>query len=851
MRKGNSVVGTRINRPAFKASLTALLGLSVMAAAVATAAAAPTTSATPTPSPTAAPVAAPAQALNISARLRVETGEKVMIGGFIIAGTEPKRVAIHGIGPSLANSGLRDLLADPTLELRGLGGALLIQNDNWQDSPTQAVELISQGLALQDPKESGIVATLLPGAYTVTMAGKSQTSGLGLVEIYDADARSASQLANISTRGFVQAGDNVLIGGFILGQGSAGTSVAVRGLGPSLSQFGLSNVLADPTLELRDGNGAILIVNDNWQEDHPLSAAQLTAHGLAPQNPLEPGIFAVLPPGAFTAILAGKDGGVGLGLIEVYSGLQAATLTATNTEDGEAGSLRDLVAAAIDGDTIQFAAELGGQTLVLTNGEVAIDKNITISGPGPDQLRVQRSDDLGAPLSRVFHVMPDRTVTIEGLTISNGQADTGGGILSDHAKLTISNCSVENNYATLQGGGIFNDGGSSATLTIVNSGVISNGAFGDGLDVRGGGIYNNSGVLEILNSHVDGNAVSSAGGRARGGGIYNDTGTVEVVESSVGDNIAFPGQPDPHFHGSGAGIGIYNDLSGTLAIRHSTINGNYTQDFPFNGDGGGIYNSGSAEIINSTISGNFPSANGGGIYNTGTAEIADSTVDQNSTRSSGGGVYNDGTLTIASSTLSFNTAIHNLLGYGGGLVNGGPLTIINSTLSGNHADSGGGGIHNNGPLTIANSTLSDNFSYPNGLTSGGSIRNVDNGALQIGNTILHSSSADSIFTNSATVISHGYNLCSDDGGGLLNGLGDQTNADPILGPLQDNGGPTFTHGLLSGSPAIDTGNPNFTPPPFTDQRGPGFDRLYNGRLDIGSIELQPASAPTPTPGLRR
>ena len=117
------------------------------------------------------------------------------------------------------------------------------------------------------------------------MAGKNQTTGIGLVEVYDADAAAASQLANISTRGFVQTGDNVMIGGFILGHGSASTAVAVRGIGPSLSQSGLSNVLADPTLELRDSNGAVLIANDNWQDD-PASAAQLTAHGLAPQSPL-------------------------------------------------------------------------------------------------------------------------------------------------------------------------------------------------------------------------------------------------------------------------------------------------------------------------------------------------------------------------------------------------------------------------------------------------------------------------------------------------------------------------------------------------------------------------------------
>jgi hypothetical protein len=141
---------------------------------------------------------------------------------------------------------------------------------------------------------------------------------LGLVEIYDLTAGTAARLGNVSTRGFVQTGENVMIGGFILGGGTGSTAVAVRGIGLSLGQIGLSNVLADPTLQLRDGNGALVISNDNWQDDC-VSVAQLTAHGLAPQDSLESGIFASLSPGAFTAILAGKNGGTGIGLVEIYN----------------------------------------------------------------------------------------------------------------------------------------------------------------------------------------------------------------------------------------------------------------------------------------------------------------------------------------------------------------------------------------------------------------------------------------------------------------------------------------------------------------------------------------------------
>ncbi len=267
---------------------------------------------TPTPTPT------PAQAVNISTRLRVETGDRVMIGGFIVTGTQAKKVAIRGIGPSLGSSGLSGLLTDPTLQLRSSGGALVTQNDNWQDDPAQAAELTALGLGLQNTRESGIVATLQPSAYTVIMAGKNQTSGIGLVEIYDADTTVSSQLANISTRGFVQTGDNVMIGGFILGVNNANAQLAIRGIGPSLTQFGLSGVLADPTLELRDQNGTLLVSNDNWTDD-PVSAAHLMANGLALEDLHESGIFTSLPPGAFTAILAGKNGGTGIALVEIYA----------------------------------------------------------------------------------------------------------------------------------------------------------------------------------------------------------------------------------------------------------------------------------------------------------------------------------------------------------------------------------------------------------------------------------------------------------------------------------------------------------------------------------------------------
>ena len=242
----------------------------------------------------------------------------MLIGGFIVSGNDPKDIAIRGIGPSLAAFGISDALIDPTLELRAADGALLAQNGDWQSDPPQAAQLSALGLAPQDSRESGIVATLQPGAsYTAILAGNNGGTGVGLVEIYDTDQTADADLANISTRGFVQTGNNVMIGGFILG-GSGDIEVAVRGIGPSLAAFGLNPVLADPTLALHDSNGALLVSNDDWQND-PSSAAQLTALGLAPQDPKESALIQALPPGAFTAILAGHSGGTGIGLVEIYN----------------------------------------------------------------------------------------------------------------------------------------------------------------------------------------------------------------------------------------------------------------------------------------------------------------------------------------------------------------------------------------------------------------------------------------------------------------------------------------------------------------------------------------------------
>jgi hypothetical protein len=400
--------------------------------------------------------------------------------------------------------------------------------------------------------------------------------------------------------------------------------------------------------------------------------------------------------------------------------VSAATITVTNTDDSGPGSLRQALADANDGDAINFAVT---GTIGLISGELAVDKSITISGPGLDILTVSRSSN--TPF-RIFHVMPGQTVNIEGLTISNGNADTGGGILNDGATLTLTNCSVVNNVASQSGGGI-------------------------------------------------------------------------------GD--AFAG--------------------GSLTITNCTISGNSAVGpFPFTfGYGGGISFGGT--ITNSTIDGNYSGTVGGGIAGEGT--ISNCTISNNG---AGGGK-------------------NNFPGAGGGISGGG--TITNCTISGNSVFGSslkgpglGGGINAGGTVTISNSTLSNNtilfYGHGGGICNGGT--------LEIGNTILNTASPrEDIFNNGGTITSVGFNLSNDDGGGYLNGPGDQINTDPLLGPLQNNGGPTSTYTLLPGSPAIDAGDPSFTPPPWYDQRGPDFWRVRNDRIDIGSFEVQegPAVTPTPTP----
>jgi hypothetical protein len=246
---------------------------------------------------------APSTPLNISTRMRVLTGGNILIGGFIITGSAPKQMLLRGIGPSLAQFGVPNPLADPVLELHGPSGFATVINDNWRDTQ---IPCDGAGLPPLNDLESAICPTLNPGAYTAIIRGKNNGLGVGLVEVYDMGP-AASQLANISTRGFVGTGANVMIGGFILG-GGANSHIEIFGIGPSLASSGLSGVLADPTLELHDSSGAVVTSNDNCG-----------AVSIHPLDPAEACIDVSLSPGLFTTILAGKNGGTGVGLLEIYN----------------------------------------------------------------------------------------------------------------------------------------------------------------------------------------------------------------------------------------------------------------------------------------------------------------------------------------------------------------------------------------------------------------------------------------------------------------------------------------------------------------------------------------------------
>jgi hypothetical protein len=258
-------------------------------------------------------LAAPAGTVNISTRLQVGTSEEVLIGGFIITGNAPKVVIIRALGPSTGTPGA---LQDPTLELHDSANHVVL-NDNWKSDQEQIIR--DTGIAPSDDHESAIVVGLDPGSYTAIVAGKDGATGIGLVEVYDLgtaslDTSGAAKLAQISTRGFVNTGDDVIIGGTIIS--SQSTRVIVRAIGPSLTQSGIGNALADPVLELHDGSGSLIFSNDDWRSTQE---QEIIATTVAPADDRESAIVATLDPGNYTAILRGKNGTIGIAIVEAYN----------------------------------------------------------------------------------------------------------------------------------------------------------------------------------------------------------------------------------------------------------------------------------------------------------------------------------------------------------------------------------------------------------------------------------------------------------------------------------------------------------------------------------------------------
>jgi hypothetical protein len=357
-----------------------------------------------------------------------------------------------------------------------------------------------------------------------------------------------------------------------------------------------------------------------------------------------------------------------------------------------------------------------------------------------------------------------------------------------------------------------------------------------------------SSLRDALAAANDGDTIDATG---VSGTILLTSGELQINHNVT---INGPGAANLALNGN-ATFRVFENFASNVTFSGFTI----TNGLPPTGDnngGGGILNHGGltlsdSSVLNNKAGGPPPGASGGGINTVGILKVMSSVISSNSAGLFGGGIsLGAGTATVIDSTISGNNAIPRLhcdaCGNGGGIASFGTLTVTNSTISGNRANSNAGGIlcDGGGTLTVTNSTISGN-----GANRGtGGIDNL--GTTTIRDTVLNGTGT--IVNDGGTVTSLGYNLASDGGGGVLTGPGDQINTDPMLGPLQDNGGPTFTHALLPGSPAIDTGDPNFMPPPFYDQRGPDFDRVVDGRyVDIGSFEVQatpiPRDTPTPKP----
>jgi len=252
-----------------------------------------------------------AKATNISTRGMVGTGEDVLIAGFIISGSQPKKVIVRALGPTLGTLGVSGVLADPTIVVVNSSKVVVASNDDWRS--TQEAQIAASGFAPRNNLESAIIATLPPGSYSAVVSGKNGGTGIGLVDVYELDA-TTSIFQDLSTRGFVGTGDNVLIGGLIIGNGEQ-PLIVVRAIGPTLGSFGITQPLQDPTLEVRDANGGLISFENDWQDNTPTAVKAVL---LQPQDSREAAVVLSLPAGNYTAIVRGKNGTTGVALVEAY-----------------------------------------------------------------------------------------------------------------------------------------------------------------------------------------------------------------------------------------------------------------------------------------------------------------------------------------------------------------------------------------------------------------------------------------------------------------------------------------------------------------------------------------------------
>jgi hypothetical protein len=543
-----------------------------------------------------------------------------------------------------------------------------------------------------------------------------------------------------------------------------------------------------------------------------------------------------------------------------------STLTVTNVfDDGSQGSLRYEMGQANPGDIVNFDPALSGRLIGLQQGRLVVDRDLTITAAGLSQ----GITIFGNQASGIFFVPQGVTATLEGLTLSNGKAPmgSGGGGILNQGTLTVESCRIVNNTVTSQyfqfgGGGIFNDQG---TLTILNSLIGDN--FDHGNAGAGSGLYSRGGVVDLSNSQISGNTM---------GGVENDNGTLVFTQAEVSGN---------------GSLGVYNVGTGVFTFSQVTISGNtgsgiysfasaaqepstlqdsvVSDNNGFSGGGisnngplivigcvvshnhagvgGGIQNSssGNLEIDHSAIVGNVAQVNGG-IDNQSALTITDSTITDNTALSGGGiGLSIFGRLTLERSTVSGNRALGNGA-RGGGIsiasATQATATIDNSTISGNSSDGDGGGIYlgSNSQLTVVSSTIAFNQTGSPWYAGqgGGFWAAANTGTLQIRNTIVAGNAAGGGGADvQGAVTSQGYNLIQDVSGTAITGdeTGNLYGVDPLLYTLADNGGPTPTHALLDGSPAIGAGDPALAG--TTDQRGV----TRPDAVDMGAYQTEPSS----------